>query len=176
MAYPAWDVGFEFGAFGRLFFEKLFLAWSICTALLLVLTFVPSQHLRIPIVGWVATAFPSVWLILALTARASPEISWLGYWLVGTGLVAYVLCFPYVLYLGISIAYPELLQNKRMQPRLALLSVLVILGVAGYLMGVNHKRLLSCEDFAVSGQFVPPDCHPEEPRIRSAGLNAVKSW
>ena len=37
IAYPAWDFGFEIGAFGRLFYEKIFVAWSISTALFVVL-------------------------------------------------------------------------------------------------------------------------------------------
>ena len=37
IAYPAWEFGFEIGAFGRLFYEKVFVAWSISTALFVVL-------------------------------------------------------------------------------------------------------------------------------------------
>ena len=40
IAYPAFGFGFDIGAFERLFFEKIFVAWSISTALLVVLLLV----------------------------------------------------------------------------------------------------------------------------------------
>lgn len=51
IAYPAWDVGFELGAYGRLFFEKIFVAWSISTALFIVLVVIPRDKLRVPTVA-----------------------------------------------------------------------------------------------------------------------------
>ena len=74
IAYPAWNFGFDLGAFGRLFFDKVFVAWSISTALFFVLLFIPRTKLQVPKLAWYATVIPSLWLVLALTVRTAPPI------------------------------------------------------------------------------------------------------
>ena len=165
LAYAAWDIGFELGAHGRIFFEKLFMVWSISTALLIALLVIPRQRKRIRLTALVVTAFPSFWLILVLLARATPETPGLGVLLFATGLVVYLACFPYVIYMGMSIAYPDLLAHTDRRPRLAMLVIVVTLLAAGYLMGAHHQRLISCEDFEIAGQHVPENCRPETPRL-----------
>ena len=73
LAYAAWDIGFELGAHGRIFFEKLFMVWAISTALLISLLILPNKKRKVPYVAFAVTAFPSVWLILAMLARTSPD-------------------------------------------------------------------------------------------------------
>ena len=165
LAYAAWDIGFELGAHGRIFFEKLFMAWSIATALLIALLVIPRDRKRLPLTAIAVTAFPSVWLILVLLARATPDTPGLDALLFVTGLVVYLACFPYVIYLGVSIAYPDLLAHNDRRPRLVMLMIVVALLAAGYLMGTHHQRLISCEDFEIAGQHVPENCRPESPRL-----------
>ena len=165
LAYAAWDIGFELGAHGRIFFEKLFMVWSISTALLIALLVIPRERTRIPPLAIAVTAFPSVWLLLVLLARATPDTPGLGALLFASGLVVYLACFPYVIYMGLSIAYPDLLAYTDRRPRLAMLMIVLTLLAAGYLMGTNHQLLISCEDFEVAGQHVPENCRPESPRL-----------
>ena len=165
LAYAAWDIGFELGAHGRIFFEKLFMVWSISTALLIAMLVIPRGRTRIPPTAIVVTAFPSVWLILALLARASPDTPGLGALLFASGLAVYLACFPYVIYLGLSIAYPDLLAHRDRRPKLTLLAIGLTLLAAGYLMGTHHQRLISCEDFEIAGQHVPENCRSESPRL-----------
>ncbi len=158
IAYPAWDFGFEIGAYGHLFFEKIFVAWSISTALFVVLLVVPKDKIRVPTVAWFATAVPSVWLVLALVIRAAPEVKLLGYALTASGFVAYLACFPYVIYMAVSIAYPELLRVPRRRSQVALAAIILGLVAAGFVIGKNHPYLLTCQDFEISGNYVPDEC------------------
>ncbi len=160
IAYPAWDVGFEIGAFGRLFFEKIFVAWSMSTALFVVLLVIPKDKFRVPTVAWFATAIPSLWLVLALSVRAAPDVKLLGYALTASGFVAYLACFPYVIYMAVSVAYPDLLRVRRRRAQVAMTAIILGLVAAGFVIGKNHEHLLSCEDFEVSGLYVPADCRP----------------
>lgn len=157
-AYPAWDVGFEIGAYGHLFFEKIFVAWSISTALFVVLLVVPKEKLQVPTLAWFATAIPSVWLVLALVIRATPEVRLLGYALTASGFVAYLACFPYVIYMAVSIAYPELLHVRKRVSQVALTAIILGMVAAGFVIGKNHAYLLTCEDFEISGNYIPADC------------------
>ncbi len=160
VAYAAWDVGFELGAFGRIFFEKLFMVWSISTALFIALLVMPKNRVRIPRLALLTTAFPSIWLVLALSARASPETHELRYLLFSAGLVSYLACFPYAIYMAVSLAYPDLMRTEKLRPKITVLAIIVVLFAAGYIMGTHHNRLMTCEDFEVSGQYVPEDCQP----------------
>ncbi len=160
VAYPAWDFGFELGAFGRLFFEKIFVAWSMSTALFVVLLVLPKDKLTVPPLAWFATAFPSVWLVLALGIRATPEVELLGHALTAAGFIAYLACFPYVVYMAVSIAYPALLRVRRRRSRVALSVIILGLIGAGFVVGQNHQHLLTCADFEISGNYVPADCRP----------------
>ena len=165
LAYGAWDIGFELGAHGRIFFEKLFMVWSISTALLIALLVIPRDRKRMPPTTIAVTAFPSIWLLLAFLARATPDTPGLDVLLVATGLVVYLACFPLVIYMGVSIAHPDLLASTDRRPKFALLIIVVTLLAAGYLMGTHHQRLISCEDFEIAGQHVPENCRPESPRL-----------
>ncbi len=160
IAYPAWDAGFEIGVFGRLFYEKIFVAWSISTALFVVLLVVPKTELQVPKLAWFATAVPSLWLVLALAIRATPEVKLLGYALTVSGFVAYLACFPYAIYMAISIVYPDLLRIRGRRAQFGLATIILALVGTGYVIGSNHTHLLTCEDFEISGNHVPADCRP----------------
>ena len=48
-------------------------------------------------------------------------------------------------------------------------TVLAAFGLVGtgYVIGKNHSHLLTCEDFEISGHYVPDDCR----RVKSEYLN-----
>ena len=164
-SYPAWGLGFEIGAYGRLFFDKLFVAWSISTALLVVMLFIPRSKLKVPKMAWYATVIPSLWLLMALAFRAAPEVKMLGQALTAIGFVAYAVCFPYVIYMTVSLAYPELNQVNRLKPGLAVGAIIALLVLAGFFAGKNHSYFLTCEDFEITGSYVPENCARSRPRL-----------
>ena len=43
LAVAIWDISFNFGVYGTIFFEKLFLIWVGCTAVLLAILFLPEE-------------------------------------------------------------------------------------------------------------------------------------
>lgn len=163
IAYPAWNFGFEIGAYGRLFYDKVFITWSISTALLIVLVVMPREYVQVPRIVWFATAIPSLWLIFALAARAAPDEPLFAHALAATGFIAYLACFPYVIYMSVSIAYPDLLRIKRTRGRISVTAMIVALFIFGYVVGVNHPHFLTCEDFMVAGQHVPENCAAADP-------------
>lgn len=162
VAYPAWNFGFEIGVYGRLFYEKVFMTWSISTALLIVLLMIPRKNLSVPRIAWFATAVPSLWLLFALIARAAPNEPLFTHALTIMGFVAYLACFPYVIYMSVSIAYPELLKLERAFPKIGITLVIVIMLAGGYVVGSNHSHFLTCKDFEISGGQIPDDC--EQPK------------
>ena len=47
-SYFAWDIGFDFGVYGTIFFDKVFLVWSISFALLMIFIIIPKKILPVP--------------------------------------------------------------------------------------------------------------------------------
>jgi hypothetical protein len=164
LSYPAWDVGFELGAYGQIFFEKIFTVWAISTALFTTFVATPNLRVVVPRLGWVALATPSFWLFFLLVFRSMPDHKAAGMAVFGLGIVSYVVCLPYVLYLGISVAYPELLNVRGARSKLLVVLLIGLLLAAGVGAGTKHRWFLTCEDFEVSGNFAPANCRPEGER------------
>ena len=59
-----WDLGFNLGAFGTIFFDKLFFVWVACTTILIGSLFVPAKKRPFGPFGAVVMTLPTVWLIL----------------------------------------------------------------------------------------------------------------
>ena len=157
-AYFAWDIGFEYGVYGLLFFDKVFAAWSISLAMLIIFIIIPKKMLSVPPSLWAATAIPTLWLCIALANRAAPDEILFRHALTVLGFLAVLACFPYVAYVIVSVLYPEFTQMKKTGPKLGIVLIIFIMTFAGYLIGSNHDRFLTCEDFELSGQFVPDKC------------------
>ena len=51
---------------------------------------------------------------------------------------------------------------ERLQGRSALVAAGVVLAVlaAAFVLGTQHTRILTCDDFTISGNFAPPGCSP----------------
>lgn len=159
VAWPAWDLGFDYGLHGQLMYSKLLLVWSLATALMLAMLAVPNVRRSLPPRAWIAVAFPSTWILLALVARAAPDDLALRYLLFFSGLITYAICLPYILYMAVAIAYPDLLNAPRRLPRLVMVCFLIF-AIAGVIAGRHHQWIVNCEDFELAGDYVPEDCRP----------------
>ena len=157
-AYFAFDIGFEFGAHGRVFFEKIFFVWSISFALLLIFVIIPRKVLPVPRTLWVATAIPTLWLLVGLANRAAPDEILVRHALTILGFLAVLVCFPYIVYVITSVIYPDFTRMNRTAPIFGILIVIGVMVLAGYLVGSHHDFFLTCEDFEIAGQHIPADC------------------
>ena len=162
-AYVGFDIGFELGVYGRIFAEKMFLAWTITTALLIVFLLVPKDRLAVPWSLWIVTAIPTLWLIVALINRTAVDEVVLRQLLTVLGFIVVVCCLPYIVSVMVSLLYPDFFQLEDKRAIFGIFTVIIFMLLAGYLIGHNHRSFLSCEDFAISGSHVPEDCRPEEP-------------
>ena len=157
-AYFAFDLGFEIGAHGTIFFEKVFLVWSISLALLIIFVIIPKKLLPVPPALWVATAIPTLWVLVGLANRAAPDEVMLRHAMTILGFVAVLGCFPYVIYVITSVIYPDFTKMNRAAPKAGIVVVITVMVLVGYVVGSHHERFLTCEDFELSGQHVPADC------------------
>ena len=156
-------IAFWYGVFGTIFFDYLFYVWIAATAALLASLFIPQMEtppLKLPWRGRFILALPTVWLVLSTfidveAYRPDSPGTWV-LWVVT--LASAFLTLPYLLYVIIVAVVPDLDRLTHTKLRVALLGILLVTGMAGFVIGKNHSLFLTCEDFKVGGHDIPANC------------------
>lgn len=154
-----WWPAFTLGAWGVVFFEQILALWVATTSIfLVVLLSRPHDVARQP--AWLALLIPSGWIAVALmmsTGGTSLVHNILFYF----GVLVTILGFPAMAALLIRLLVPG---AERLRGRRAVVALLVVVFVmsGSFLLGRLHPRLLTCEDFTISGNAAPPGCTPGE--------------
>lgn len=155
----AWWPAFTMGVYGAVFFQQLFALWVVSTTVFLVVVVSRPGRLR-QRPAWWALMLPSMWLLLTLllpsggTSVVYDVLFWFGVavTVVGVPVMAAVL---------VRLVVPGVERLDRHQAGLAI-GVVALVMLASYVLGSLHPRVLSCDDFTISGNFAPPGCTPGE--------------
>ena len=163
LSASVFSVAFWFGVFGVVFFENLFSIWVIATSTLLASLFV-RRALPLPTgLRWrrrFVLALPTLWLVLeaVLVGMGLDDRAW-AVWAIWLSMIAVAfVTMPYLVYLVVVAVVPDIDQLRQVQHRLALVSIALVIAVAGIAIGANHQLFLTCQDFKVSGSDLPSDC------------------
>lgn len=157
-SFFAFDLGFEFGVHGTIYFEKVFFVWSVSLSMLLIFIIIPKKRLPVPPSLWIATAIPTLWVLIGLAERAATDELLIRHFLTVLGFVAVLGCIPYLAIVLASVIYPDFTKMAGTLPKIGITVVIGVMVTVGYLVGSNHQRFLTCDDFELSGQYVPEDC------------------
>jgi hypothetical protein len=157
------NVAFWYGVFGKIFFTHLLYVWVAATAALLASLFVPQMEtplLKLPWRGRFILALPTVWLVLAAfidveAYRPNSPGTW-ALWV--ATLASAFLTLPYLLYVVIVAVVPDIDRLTHTKLRVALLGIVLVMATAGFVLGKNHPRFLTCENFKIGGHDIPKNC------------------
>ena len=161
------NAAFWYGVFDRVFFTHLLYVWIVATAALLASFFIPriesSVATWLPWRGRFLLALPTAWLIFAAfidveTYRPDSLVTW-AVWVI-TILSAF-LTLPYLLYVIIVAAVPNVEKLTHNRLRLGLLGIVFVMGLAGFVLGKNHYLFLTCANFKTGGHDIPADCRDQ---------------
>jgi len=143
------------GVYGVVFFEQHLALWAVATTAFFSLGYARGVRIWLRR-GVLALLLPSVWMTLAwlLPVGGSTGIYQVLFWL---GVVITVLGMPALAAFMVRLLIPtaERLQGSE---RWAAIGVVALVMLASYVVGTQHPRLLTCDDFTVSGNFAPPGC------------------
>ncbi len=155
-------IAFWYGVFGTVFFEHLLYVWVAATVALVASLFVPPVDALPSFMSWrgrFVLALPSVWLLMvAIEGEASliqAQVDW-AEWILTVAILAMTL--PYLVYVLVMVAVPDIESLTQPKLRVAVWAIAIAIALAGYAIGANHPRFLSCYDFKVSGSNVPDNC------------------
>jgi hypothetical protein len=152
-----WWPAFTLGVYGVIFFEQHLALWAAATSAFLALGF--SRGIRV----WRRTAvlallLPSLWMALAwvLPVGGTSGIYEALYWF---GVVITVLGMPALAAFMVRVLIPSA-ERLHGRERYAAMGVVAIVMLTAFVIGTQHPRMLTCEDFTISGNFAPPGCSP----------------
>ena len=103
---------------------------------------------------------PTLWMVMAAIADPSRPEDPATRLIFGTTIFVTVVCLPFVAWILVSAINPEF-SHLSMRSRVAIFGAVAFFAIAGWLIGNRHDIFLTCEDFEVSGNFVPKTCVKE---------------
>jgi hypothetical protein len=150
-----WWPAFTMGVYGVIFFEQHLALWAAATAAFLALGLARGVRVwRRP--AALALLLPSLWMALAwiLPVGGTSGIYTALYWF---GVVITVFGLPALAAFLVRVLIPgaERLQGRE---RFAAIGVVALVMASAFLIGTQHPRMLTCEDFTISGNFAPEGC------------------
>jgi len=151
----AFMLAFNLGAFGEIFFEQILTVWVIATIVL-----VASFFSKLPPHRWVGRLLLlvlTVWLILAAVADPRQPEDRATKFIFGLTVFVTVVCLPFIGWILVSAINPDF-THLTLPRRIAILAAVVLFAGAGFFIGARNDVFLTCEDFEVSGNFVPTKC------------------
>ena len=160
-AVSGWNLAFKFGIVGQIPFDFLLTIWAGSTAALLASLFWPREN---AIINWwnrLTLFTPSLWFIVSWMDINMIQFSRADEFAFLISLLILFICVPYTVILLITITNRELFEIKTPRLRVGLAGVILIVYLIAYFTGANHTAFVTCEDFDLSGDFVPADCISE---------------
>jgi hypothetical protein len=160
-----WDIGFNLGAYGTVFFDKYFLIWAVSSAAFLSSLFVPGPAEEPPLVSWRGRSLlilPTVWLALTALERADLLPGLLAPALWAVSLLVGVVSLPYTIYILIVAVTPDLVAMRNRRLWAALVLVVGVIFIASWAIGIGNSLFLDCADFQISGNDLPPNCRTSD--------------
>jgi hypothetical protein len=162
ISIPIADVAFNLGAYGAVFYGRMITLWAVTTTTTLCLIALGGEQRRIGRVGLALMTIPTLAIAAQFSAnQLLTETPVLRAVFVAVFLAAMVLAFPYTLYVVASIIDEDLLDLGDLRTKVALIIIAVVVGGTSFLVGVEQRFFLTCDDFEVSGNHVPADCRDE---------------
>lgn len=162
MSTGLFSIAFYYGVFGTVFFDHLFYVWVASTVALVASLFVPPVDALPAFISWrgrFVLVLPTVFLVWLYFAD-NPSLNLAnGGWIEWTLIAAIMmLTLPYLLFVLVMVAVPDVERLTHPRLRFAILGIAVLVMLSGYGIGRNHTHFITCFDFEVSGNYVPKNC------------------
>ena len=159
LAVTIWPIGFNLGAFGTIFFDRLLEIWAISAAALLaglLVDRVRDQDI-LSHTDRLLLALPSLWL---LTTMLRFEEGGAAARFLNDALMFATAFFsvPHIIRIVLPIAMPEVVAVRGRRQTLNLLMLTLIISVASFAIGYRNDLFMTCEDFKVSSNDLPTNC------------------
>ncbi len=156
LAISVWDIAFNLGVHGTIFYSKLQMLWVASTVVLLCVLMADDDVHKVSGFGVFALLTPTIWFVLnALTPTVN--VTWFDelMWIIALGI--FVIAIPYILYIIFDLVDNDFFSLSAYH-RKRLIFMVIFVAIVGYFVGVNHQYFVSCEQFRAAGDEPPSNC------------------
>ena len=155
-AMVAWDIAFNLGAFHTVFFAR---RHQLAVVLFVVVLGTLALRRQVHVHWWVLAflSIPFVWIVFRLIfpERDSGQLTGT----VDSGfLIAIIVIYPVAFWVVLRLMAPDYFDIPNLRLKIASFTIVIVVAGIGFLVGEFNNRFLSCEEFAVSGNYLPADC------------------
>ena len=159
LAVTIWPIGFNLGAFGTIFFDKLLEIWAISIAALLAGLLVDRVRDNdvLSRTDQILLALPSLWLLTTMLRfeEGGAALRWLNDALM---FATAFFSVPHIIRIVMPIALPEVMAVRGKRQTLNLLVLTLVISAASFAIGYRNDLFMTCADFKVSGNDLPTNC------------------
>ena len=153
-----WPVAFNLGAYRQVFCNDVF-SLVVASFILLVITFLVPPYP--PAQNWLirsALALPSLWMVsAAVVVSSTSEAVERPVFVVGLVAIG-VVSVPLTLKMLVDLFTPEMKQLHSRRLTMWVVAVVAAVALAGFIVGRENHRFLTCDDFTVAGSSTPDNC------------------
>lgn len=154
LTLATWQISFNLGAYGEIFFQTTLTIWIVSVAALfgcLVIRRTKEGEVYATWWGMLLLMLPSLLMTRVVWANVMP-------WLVSPLEWATLLSIPYIAYILVSVSAREALEIQDRRLLLWLIVGCVVLNGLCFLAGRYNAVFMTCDDFLSAGDEAPPTC------------------
>lgn len=154
LTLATWQISFNLGAYGEIFFQTTLTIWIVSVAALfgsLVIGRTEDGEVYATWWGMVLLLLPSLLMTSVLWADAVP-------WLVTPLEWGTLLSIPYIAFILVSVSAREALEIQDRRLFVWLVIGFVSLNLLSYVAGLNNAAFMTCDDFVRAGDEAPSTC------------------
>ncbi|MBV7332370.1 hypothetical protein KFU94_29900 [Chloroflexi bacterium TSY] len=170
LSLTIWDLAFNLGAFGTIFFSEFFWVWVTATVTLLVIFLRLWDKSLIRWWGVLMLASPTIILILESLLTIVGGVDEADNLISIITLLVAVVCLPYTVYIVSIITNESLLEIRNREYQRSLVMIAVVIALVGFWVGRFNYLVLTCDDFKVSGNDLPANCRQAEMTVLPIGF------
>ena len=151
-----WWPAFTLGVYREIFFEQLLALWAAATAAFVVAVLLLGRRAQPAVYSLL---IPSVWIVLTWlipgdrTSLGYDVLFWFGVAVTLAGL-------PAMVAIVLVMVVPGAESVRRGRDNAVAIAAIALVVLLSFVMGTQHRHLLTCEDFEISGNYMPAGCTP----------------
>lgn len=166
-----WNLGFDLGAFGTIFYRNVMTAWVFAVVTFVTLVYLKlSKKTEVKTSGIFVLLIPILWPLVDYVDQHVPN-NYIHYFILFDYLLI-VLTMGFAGYIFLKIVKYDIFDPLTIYHKLTIFLAAVLFSFLGYWVGHHHYLFFECGHFDISGEYVPENCYqPTKTDYRTLYIN-----
>jgi hypothetical protein len=154
----AWNLSFDLGAFGTIFYRYVMTAWVFACITFITLIYLKfTKKTKIKTSGIVVLIIPILWPAIDFVDQHIPN-EYTYHFIIFDYLLT-VLTMGFAGYIFLKIVKFDIFDPLSFAHKVAIIIITGIFCIIGFLVGSHHYLFFECGHFQISGEYAPPNCY-----------------